>query len=579
MAILRIALGQINPTVGDLEGNAQLIISYMQKARDVGADIIAFPELAITGYPPEDLILKKQFVEDNIRIMNKLSSTSLNIAMIVGFVDQESNNLFNAAAISHNGALEGVYHKILLPNYGVFDEHRYFKPGKTCPIFRINGVNVGVNICEDIWYEMGPSVVQKNAGAEVIININGSPYQEGKLAERELMLSKRASENQVSLAYVNTIGEQDELVFDGGSMIFDSTGKLVARGKQFAEDLLIADLDFNSKDSSRSRKTHKPNYGSSSLKKIGTPKKINISEYKKVKKPHFSQVISPTLPPLEEIYRALQLGISDYFRKTGFTKAVVGLSGGIDSSLAACLAADAMEEKNVVGISMPTRFSSEGSVTDAKALANNLGIEFKVIPIDNLFSSYLSILEPMFSKMKPDVTEENIQTRIRGNILMALSNKFNWLVLSTGNKSEFATGYCTLYGDMAGGFGVLKDIPKTLVYKLSGWRNQSGKPSNLIPKSVIDKPPSAELSIGQKDQDLLPPYDILDGILEAYVEQDQPYEEILAMGFEELTTKKTIRLVDNSEYKRRQSPPGIKITRRAFGRDRRMPIVNKYRYF
>lgn len=576
MAILRIALGQINPTVGDLEGNAQAIISYMQKAKDAGADVIAFPELAITGYPPEDLILKKQFVEDNIAIMKKLSSMSLNIAMIVGFVDQEDNNLFNAAAISHDGILEGVYHKILLPNYGVFDEHRYFKPGKICPIFCINGVNVGVNICEDIWYEMGPSVVQQNAGAEVIININGSPYQEGKLIERERMLSKRASDNQVSLAYVNTVGEQDELVFDGGSMVFDNAGKLVAKGKQFDEDLLIAELDFNAK---RSQKAHSNNYGPSALKKIGTPKKINVSEYKKIKKPDFSQTISPTLHPLEEIYRALQLGISDYFRKTGFKKAVIGLSGGIDSSLTACIATNALGEKNVVGVAMPTRFSSESSVTDAKMLANNLGIEFKIISIDSLFSAYLSMLKPIFSNAKPDVTEENIQTRIRGNILMALSNKFNWLVLSTGNKSEYATGYCTLYGDMAGGFAVLKDIPKTLVYKLSGWRNESGEPNNTIPKSVMDKPPSAELSIGQTDQDTLPPYDILDGIIEAYVEQDQPYEEILASGFEELVTKKTIRLVDNSEYKRRQSPPGIKITQRAFGRDRRMPIVNKYPYF
>src|SRR5256884_7150731 len=579
---LRVALAQINVTVGDLEGNTQKILAYMQQAHAAGSHIVCTPELALTGYPPEDLLLKPGFVAAQLRKLDELINASQDLrglTAVIGFVDRD-HDIYNAAAIIHEGKLYGTYHKHYLPNYGVFDENRYFAAGRKAPIFFINGVHVGINICEDVWYPTGPLTLQAYAGAEVIININGSPYYEGKGVYREEMLATRAADNGVIVVYLNMVGGQDELVFDGGSMVFNEQGTLIARAKEFAEDMLIVDLDtasvFRSRlhDPRRRQERLQVNSNEVPVIKVASSHEQRLHDSKIVL--GAPQRIEPKMGYLQEVYSALVLGTGDYVRKTGFKKAIIGLSGGIDSSLTAVIAVDALGAENVLGISMPSGYSSQGSKTDAQELAENLGIQFMTIPIEETFRASLKMLEPALGEGDQGLAAENLQARIRGNILMAISNKLGPIVLTTGNKSEMATGYSTLYGDMAGGFTVLKDFMKTLVFELARYRNSlSSEP--VIPLSVLEKPPSAELRPGQKDVDSLPPYDVLDPILKAYVEDDRTFSEIIAMGFDKKTAERVMRLVDISEYKRRQAPPGVKITTRAFGRDRRLPITNKYR--
>lgn len=564
MRKIRIALAQINPTLGDLKGNAQKILDFIGRAKKVKADIVTFPELSICGYPPEDLLLKERFIKDNLKILEFIKKNISGIIAIIGFVSEDENgNIYNSAAIIKDKKLRGIYRKIELPNYGVFDEKRYFKSGKDVPVFILNGVIFGVNICEDIWKENGVAKVQSDKGAKIIINISSSPYHTGKVNLRKNILLERVKEIKTYVCYNNLVGGQDELVFDGASLVLDPEGNEIARGKQFEEDLVVADLAVEAETKDEFRDKDYINLG-----------KLNDNEL-----PALEIKIPRKLDPLEEIYKALVLGTRDYVKKNGFEKVIIGLSGGIDSSLTAVIACDALGKENVIGISMPSRYSSEGTQRDAEILAKNLGIKFTRVYIDKIFSSYLDSLEKEFQGLRPDVTEENIQARIRGNILMALSNKFGYLVLTTGNKSEVSCGYCTLYGDMAGGFNVLKDVFKTLVYKLTIFRNEKGK-NNLIPESIIKRPPTAELRPDQKDEDTLPPYSILDGILKKYVEEGKSYREILQDGeFDPQLVRKVIQMVDKNEYKRRQAPPGIKITPRAFGKDWRFPITNKYKEF
>ncbi len=572
---LRIAMAQINTVVGDFSGNTEKIISAIEQARSSGVDLVTTPELAITGYPPEDLLLKPQFIDANLQALEKVIAYSSDINVVVGFVDAR-DDIYNAAAIISNRELKGVYRKIYLPNYGVFDEKRYFKAGKICPVYIIAGVGVGINICEDIWYESGPVSAQAYAGAEVLVNISASPYHAGKGDFRRRLLASRATDNVAIIAFNNLVGGQDELVFDGNSMLFNEKGQMLARGKQFKEDMIIADLDIEAvlKTRFHNAKWRKQPQREWSLWEMS---KVVISEETiTAEKPKLPDRQDKASSLESEVYDALVLGTHDYITKNGFKKVVIGLSGGIDSSLVATIAADALGPDNVIVVTMPSKYSSSDSVTDSELLANNLGVKLLNIPIEKLFQSYLDSLAEVFEGIQPDATEENIQARIRGNLLMALSNKFGWIVLTTGNKSETATGYTTLYGDMAGGFAVIKDVPKTLVYALSLYRNNRAGGA-LIPESVINKPPSAELHIGQLDIDSLPPYDKLDAMLTAYVEEDKSIEQIVATGAEEEMVKRMAQLVDRSEYKRRQAAPGVKITPRAFGRDRRFPITNRFR--
>jgi len=567
---LRIALAQINCIVGDLDGNAAKIIQYIRRAEGFCVDIICFPELALTGYPPEDLLLKPKFVDDNLKKLKELSRAVADTVAIVGFVDRKSRDIFNAAAVIYKGKVCGIYHKMHLPNYGVFDEKRYFTPGENPMVFRWGSpphqcIGVGVNICEDIWQECGPINKQALCGAKLILNINASPFYAGKTSEREKLVRGQAKQNRLFICYTNLVGGQDELVFDGQSLIADNAGRVVAKAEAFQEDLLIADLAIPEGKLSRSKKV------------------ITITERVVIKhKPRLPKKDRKPLSPIALDYQALVLGLRDYVTKNGFKKVVIGLSGGIDSALVGVLAVDALEAENVIGVFMPSRYSSHESEADAAGLARNLGIKLLNIPIERLYKAYLMVLKPHFLRLKKNIAEENLQARIRGNILMALSNKFGWLVLATGNKSEMSTGYATLYGDMAGGFAVIKDVPKILVYKLAKYRNArhnvlSGALSFLIPQRVITKEPTAELKPNQKDTDTLPPYETLDRILKAYVEADKDLTKIISLGFDKETVLRVLRMVDRSEYKRRQSPPGIKITPKAFGRDRRMPITNRYR--
>jgi len=569
-------MSQINTTVGDFAGNTRKIIDAIATARPLGVDLIIFPELAICGYPPEDLLFKPQFIDENLKSLEKVIKQTSGLAAIVGFVDARAD-IYNAAAIINDGKLVSIYHKIYLPNYGVFDENRYFQTGRECPVYTIFGVGIGVNICEDIWYEAGPTTAQAYAGAEVIVNISASPYHFGKENDREKMLSTRASDNVAIIVYDNLVGGQDELVFDGNSMVLNEKGQLIARGKHFEEDLVVVDLDVEAVFRTR---LHDPRWRKETLMLEDEPEhavKIIVSEQSPA-------ATKPTLPPRQikehsfpgDVYDALVLGTRDYITKNGFKKVLIGLSGGIDSSLVAAIAVDALGRSNVIGVLMPSRYSSPGSISDAELLSRNLGIKHITIPIEKVYQVYLETLAEQFRDTKPDVTEENIQARIRGNLLMALSNKFGWLVLTTGNKSEYATGYTTLYGDMAGGFAVIKDVPKTLVYDLAKYRNSIDN-EEIIPPTIISKAPSAELRPEQKDTDSLPPYEVLDPILTAYVEEDKSVEQIIGSGFAEDVVKRAARLVDGSEYKRRQAPPGIKITPRAFGRDRRLPITNRFK--
>jgi len=573
---IRFGIAQINSTVGDLSDNTRKMVEFIDRAKSLGVDLLTFPELAITGYPPEDLLLKPQFIKQNRESLDKMIEHSSGIAVVVGFVDSDAD-IYNAAAVLYNKNLVGVYHKFYLPNYGVFDENRYFQAGKECPVFVIYGIGIGITICEDIWYETGPATVQASAGARLLVNISASPYHAGKGLSRERMLATRAADNVAIVAYNNLVGGQDELVFDGNSVIFNEKGEPIARGRQFEEDLVVADLDMESVFRSQLHDPRRRKETPWVKKELGRITKFEVSnEGPVVTKPPLSLRQVERLSEIAEIYQALVLGVRDYVRKNGFEKVVIGLSGGVDSSLVATIAADALGAENVIGISMPSRYSSPGSKSDAEALARNLGIEFRVIPIERAFSSYSETLAEAFKGAQPDSTEENIQARIRGNILFALSNKFGWLVLACSNKSETATGYTTIYGDMAGGFIPLKDVPKTMVYKLAQYRNQQGE-KEIIPAGVLTKAPSAELRPDQKDIDTLPPYDMLDPILKAYVEDDLAIDQIIAMGFDRDTVIRVARLVDRSEYKRRQAAPGIKITPRDFGRDRRLPITNRFR--
>ncbi|MCM8758294.1 MAG: NAD+ synthase [Candidatus Omnitrophica bacterium] len=552
---LRIACCQMNSTVGDLKGNAEKILRFTQQAYNAGVEIISFPELAITGYPPEDLLLKKTFIDDNLKTIKSVAKEIGDIVAIVGFVARRGVKIFNSAAIIHRGKIKAVYHKNILPNYGVFDEMRYFTPGDDSPVFTINiekfCYTFGVSICEDIWQSKGPIPKQAKKGASFIININASPYHIRKVTLREKIVLKSARENNVYIVYTNLVGGQDELVFDGQGFVISPQGKVITRAPAFEENLLIVDINLPAK-----KNKDRADFDLCTREKKHIP--ILLSKH-------------PSLE--EEVYGSLILGLRDYVNKNGFEKVVMGLSGGIDSALVTTIAADALGKNRVICVFMPSRFTSSRSEEDVKKLAENLGVELITIPIEEIFSAYLKTLQPCFKNTSWDITEENIQARIRGNLLMALSNKFGYLVLTTGNKSEMSTGYSTLYGDMAGGFAVIKDVPKTLVYKLARYRNQQ---SYVIPESILKREPSAELKPNQKDTDSLPPYEILDKILKMYVELDKSIDQIVKVGFDRKTVEKVVRMVDLSEYKRRQSPPGIKITPRSFGKDRRMPITNKY---
>jgi NAD+ synthase (glutamine-hydrolysing) len=568
---LRLAMAQINVVVGDIAGNARKIASWMERAVELQADVVTFPELALTGYPPEDLLLKPQFIEANMAAIEDLARHAPDITAVVGFVHKK-DDIFNAAAVVQGGKIAAIYHKMFLPNYGVFDEFRYFQAGRSCPVVKIGDATIGISICEDIWYPDGPFLHQSaSGGAEILLNISSSPYNAGKRHWREQMLKTRAVDNTVIVAYTNLVGGQDELVFDGDSLVINERGEILARGHQFQEDLIVVDLDVESVFRQRLRDPRRRQQETAMSDPVS---EFPLSPQVRNRAPLHPSQVAP-LKDAAEIYHALVLGTRDYVRKNGFNKTVLGLSGGIDSALTACIAVDALGPENVVGVLMPSEFSSAGSVEDSEQLGRNLGIECLTIPIGEVFDSYKKSLTAVFKGTAPDVAEENIQARVRGNFLMALSNKFGWLVLSTGNKSEISTGYCTLYGDMAGGFAVLKDVMKTTVYKLAEYCNGGGR--ERIPRATIEKPPSAELRPDQKDSDSLPPYDVLDPILKLYVEEDRSLADIVEVGFDGKIVQRVLRLVDANEYKRRQAAPGVKITPRAFGRDRRMPITNRFR--
>lgn len=573
MSRVRLAMAQINTMVGDIAGNVQKIGAGLDRAREVAADIVLFPELAITGYPPEDLLLRPSFLETNVAALKALAAASHGLTAIVGFVDV-NQDVHNAAAILHDGEWVGTYHKQYLPNYGVFDEDRYFLAGQVAPVCRRGDLIFGVSVCEDIWYPAGPPEIQAlQGGAHLLINISASPYHAGKGQSREQMLRTRASDSAAIVAFCNLVGGQDELVFDGRSVIVNERGEIVARGAQFEEDFIVADVDTGAVFRWR---LHDPRVRKAAIESLPVIELASLEASRSDAHPALEQHVVTPPPRLEEIYQALVLGTRDYVRKNGFHEVVIGLSGGIDSTLVACIAADALGPENVVGVSMPSRYTSDMSNDDAAVLADNLGIRYMSIPIEQVFVAYLDALAEVFAGVEPDVTEENIQARIRGNYLMALSNKFGWMVLTTGNKSEMSVGYATLYGDMAGGYAVIKDVLKGLVYDLARWRNTQGD-APVIPERIITRPPSAELRPNQKDSDSLPPYEILDPVLRAYVEEDLSPEEIVTQfDIPEHTVMRVIRMVDRAEYKRRQAPPGVRITLRAFGKDRRLPITQRF---
>ncbi len=557
---------QINLCVGDIDGNVAMILEAMRWAGSVDADLLLLPELAVCGYPPEDLLLRHGFVDANLAAVDELARSADRVAVVVGFVDRVEGSdraddstprtIANAAAVLAGGAVAGVYHKVLLPNYGVFDEARYFAPGTSAGhLWEIAGVPVGVSICEDIWSPDGPPGRQARAGAAALLNINGSPYHRGKGTERAALLAAEATRSGVPVVYVNLVGGQDELVFDGDSMVLDATGRVVYRAAQFEEELFVVDVDVEDR------------------RAVSAPT-VEVSAAPGARRGPPPLSASKRLDPVGEVYTALVTGLRNYVRKNGFEEVVVGLSGGIDSALTCAIAVDALGPDAVRGVTMPARYSSQGSVRDSEELAARLGCRIDVIGIDDIFAAYLDALAPAFAGTDDGVAEENLQARIRGAVLMALSNKFGSMVVATGNKSEMAVGYATLYGDMAGGFAVLKDVFKTLVYDLARWRNAQ---SEVIPGAIIDKPPSAELRDGQLDADSLPDYELLDAILERYVEGDDSIPSIVAAGYPADVVAEVARMVDRNEYKRRQAPPGVRITRKGFGKDRRLPITNCFR--
>jgi NAD+ synthase (glutamine-hydrolysing) len=576
MGRLRLALAQMNSTVGDLSGNAAKIRRLIVEARKAGADLVAFPEMALPGYPPEDLLLQPQFIQDNLAALDSIIPTTRGIVAVVGVADRDGD-IFNAAAVLANGRRVGMYHKMYLPNYGVFDEDRYFQAGRSCVVFNVAGVTVGVNICEDIWFPEGPTQLQALVGeAEVIVNLSASPYHQAKGALRERMFTARAADNLAIVAAVNMVGGQDELVFDGHSVVVDERGNVLARGRQFAEELLVVELDVAGVFQARLHDTRRRKKKGEMLRQFGTVQRLKMPAVKpaRPRRPWVNRPVVPWFEPDEEVYRALVTGVRDYVVKNEFETAVIGLSGGIDSALTAAIAVDALGPSRVVGVFMPSPYTSAQSCEDTEELVRRLGIRLITLPIHSLMAGYEKTLADPFSVCRPDTTEENIQARIRGNLLMALSNKFGWLVLTTGNKSEMSVGYATLYGDMAGGFAVIKDVYKTLVYDLAKHRNAGPE---VIPQRIIDRVPTAELKPNQRDQDTLPPYDVLDAILKAYVEDDKALDAIVTMGYPKKTVAAVARMVDRSEYKRRQAPIGIKLTPRALGKDRRMPVTNRYR--
>ncbi|MDQ4064028.1 MAG: NAD+ synthase [Actinomycetota bacterium] len=583
---MKVALAQINTIVGDVWGNVEKATEALRRAMDEGAELVAFPELTMTGYPPEDLLLRPSFIRDNLDALEEFARrVPEGIAAAIGFVDL-NGDLYNACAVTSGGKVLHRYHKRYLPNYGVFDENRYFREGAGAPILKLGDALVGLSICEDIWYPGGPAREQALGGAGVLLNVSASPYHRLKGQSRERMLSVRASDYGCYVIFCNLAGGQDELVFDGRSAVFDPEGHIIARAKQFEEDLLLVDIH---PEEALVHRLHDPR-----PRKENSDREPEIIEIPGAE-PETSAALAGKAgnnnrdgrvgaglrveAPLSEegeVFEALVFGLGDYFRKNGFSRAVLGLSGGIDSALGAVVATWALGPENVTGVLMPSQYTSEESNTDAHALVKNLGMDSQVVPIGPAFDAYKEMLSEAFEGLQEDETEENIQSRIRGNILMALSNKFGWIVLSTGNKSEASVGYSTLYGDTAGGFSVIRDVPKTLVYRVCRYVNET-EGREVIPGSILTKEPSAELREDQRDTDSLPPYDILDPILEAYVEEDKGIGEIIAAGFDEEDVKRAISLVDRAEYKRRQVPTGIKVTSRSFGRDRRMPITNRYR--
>jgi NAD+ synthase (glutamine-hydrolysing) len=572
---LRVALAQLNTTVGDIPGNTRKIVSALEESRAQGAQLVVFPELAVNGYPPEDLLLKTHFLAAGRRALDEIAESVEDMVALVGFAEH-AVDVYNSLAVLGDGGVQGIYRKMFLPNYGVFDEQRYFQVGDSPALARVNGTTLGLTICEDIWEPGPPASDEALAGADVIVNISASPYHMGKGAERERMLVQRARDNLSYVVFCNLVGGQDELVFDGYSLVVDQDGELVARGAQFEEELVVCDIDPSTAQRVRLRDArHRPAARNSravvpTIATLAAPARHEALE-----------VGGPRAKPLDpdaEVYTALCLGVRDYVEKNEFGHVLLGLSGGIDSALTACIAVDALGADRVHCAVMPSPFSSEETQRDARRMAENLGVKQLELPLEGLMRSYEETLAETFAGTEQDIAEENIQARIRGNLLMALSNKFGWLVLTTGNKSEYSVGYTTLYGDMAGGFAVLKDVPKTWVYRLAHFRNARAG-GELIPSSVLDRPPSAELRHGQRDEDSLPPYDMLDSILEAYVEEDQGREQLIRRGLPEETVDKVIGLVDRAEYKRRQAPPGIKVSPKAFGRDRRLPITNKFRDF
>lgn len=578
---IRLYLAQMNPTVGDLEGNYNKIVSHIKEAEKSGADVAVFPELALTGYPPEDLLLKNAFIAKNMEYIEKIKGKVKDVIAIVGFAYKKESSIFNSAAVITGGKICRIYSKQHLPNYSVFDEERYFNEGDVNYIFNINGHPVGLNICEDIFYASGPTKAQAIAGgAELVINISASPYHLGKVKSRENMVSARASDNMVNIVYLNTVGGQDELVFDGNSIIVNEKGQVIARSLPYEEDSLIYDIDPSTASAARMKDTRfknqkmdrKTDFAPIEVVDLGRKKKGGKKAQNVLGNPvKYEEMISC---PEEEVLKVLTLGTRDYILKNGFKEVVIALSGGIDSAITSVIATLAVGSEHVNTVFMPSDFSSSESRKDSEALAKNLGIRHDNVPISAVFDSYLKELHGIFTDEKINITKENLQARIRGSIIMAYSNEFGWLVLSTGNKSEISVGYTTLYGDMVGGFSPIKDVYKTMVYSICRFINK--KYDGIIPENIIKKAPSAELKPDQKDQDRLPPYDLLDNILNAYIEQDRGYRAIVDMGFDPVIVKDVLNMVDNNEYKRRQGSPGVKITARAFGKDRRYPITNRF---
>jgi NAD+ synthase (glutamine-hydrolysing) len=575
--LLKVALAQINPTVGDIPGNARKIGEHIAAARDEGAALVVFPELTLSGYPPEDLLLKTSFLERAAGALQELAAQTRGIVALVGF-PESAEDVYNAAAVLADGEVAAIYRKMYLPNYGVFDEQRYFQSGAEAGIFELNGVPIGITICEDIWEPGPPAMTEALAGAQVIVNLSASPYRVGYGHGRERMLAQRAVDNLAAVVFVNTVGGQDELVFDGHSVALDQDGRVLARCPQFEESLVLATIDPREVSAARLRDTrHRANVRRQRRAPSGAePPVVHLADLSvESGGKTVGGTVADLLEPEAEVYAALRTGLGDYVHKNGFEHVVLGISGGIDSALAALIATDALGAEAVTLVSMPSPYSSEGTRADARAIATNLGVDFREIPIAGAMDAYDELLAEPFAGTEPDIAEENVQARIRGNVVMALSNKFGWLVLATGNKSELSVGYATLYGDMAGGFALLKDVFKGWVYRLVRWRNDQDD-RELIPASVLERPPSAELRHEQLDQDSLPPYDVLDAILAGYVEEDLDAVELVRRGLPAEDVERVIRMVDRAEYKRRQAPPGVKISTKAFGRDRRLPITNRF---